>query len=235
VLAEGQRAIVTGASSGIGRAIALALSAKGLHVILVGRDVERLKIVAREAASPTTVMPADLTTETGCAAIAAMAQTPIDVVVHGAGTYFRSNVESMSFDQWLRLNILNLHRPIQLTAALLPALRATAGQIVFINSTAVQSASPGLAAYSSSKRALQAATDALRQEINDDGIRVLSVYPGRTDTPMQQAILAAEKRAAGPNTLMNPNDIATIVLASLSLPRSCEVTDITMRPGRKLG
>jgi short-subunit dehydrogenase len=121
-----------------------------------------------------------------------------------------------------------------LTAACLPQLRAASGQVVFINSSAALAASAGLSAYAAAKRGLQAATDALRQEVNGDGIRVLSVFPGRTDTPMQQAVLAAEQRVAPPGTLMRAEDVAAMVLASLEVPRTSEVTDIIMRPMRKL-
>ena len=81
---------------------------------------------------------------------------------------------------------------------------------------------------------MQAAVEILRQEINRDGIRVLSIYPGRTDTPMQQAILASEGRTAEPGQLMQPDDIAAMVLAALQLSRNSEVTDIFMRPMRPL-
>ncbi len=234
MLTSGQRAVVTGASSGIGRSVAIALARRGLHVVMVGRDFAKLQKTTQEAGGATCPLEADLATEQGRRAVADQVGPSLDVLVHCAGAYVRSEAEHLSLEQWLLLETINLHAPVLPTAACLPALRAARGQVVFMNSSAAFSAAPGLGAYAASKRGLQAAAEALRHEVNGYGVRVLSIYPGRTDTPMQQAILASEKRTAEPNTLMRPGDVATMVLAALALPQTCEVTDIMMRPMRKL-
>jgi NADP-dependent 3-hydroxy acid dehydrogenase YdfG len=74
----------------------------------------------------------------------------------------------------------------------------------------------------------------LRQEVNGDGIRVLSIFPGRTDTAMQREILAMEQRTAPHGTLLRPEDVASMVIAALKLPATAEVTDIIMRPMQTL-
>jgi short-subunit dehydrogenase len=229
-----QVALVTGASSGIGRAIAAALASRGMRVVLVGRDSARLREASRNAGVNTSTLLADLTTAAGRAAAAEHSRPELHVLIHSAGVYARGEVAALSAEKWQELDAINLHAPILLTAACLPQLRAASGQVVFINSSAALSASGGLSAYAAAKRGLQAATDALRQEVNGDGIRVLSVFPGRTDTPMQRAVLAAEQRVAPPGTLMRPEDVAAMVLAALDVPRTSEVTDIIMRPMRKL-
>jgi short-subunit dehydrogenase len=234
MLNSNQVALVTGASSGIGRAIAVALAVRGMRVVLVGRDKARLQEASRSAGANTSTLLADLTTAAGRAAAAEQSRPELHVLVHSAGVYARCNVAAMSAETWQQFDAINLHAPILLTAACLPQLRAASGQVVFINSSAALAASAGLSAYAAAKRGLQAATDALRQEVNGDGIRVLSVFPGRTDTPMQQAVLAAEQRVAPPGTLMRAEDVAAMVLASLEVPRTSEVTDIIMRPMRKL-
>ncbi len=232
-LQPGQHALVTGAGSGIGRAIALALAAEGVRLTLVGRDAAKLEAVAAEAGAAAMVA-ADLATEAGITAVAEAAGAELHVLVHSAGRYARGASGALSLAEWQELDAVNLHAPMRLTAACLDRLRAARGQIVVVNSTAVFNPAPNAAAYAAGKLALKAATDALRQEVNPDGIRVLSVYPGRTDTPMQTAILAAERRSAAAGALMRPEDVALMVVACLKLPASAEVTDIVMRPARPL-
>jgi len=229
-----QFAMVTGAGSGIGRAIAIALMRHSIHVTLVGRDTAKLTRTAAGApADRATIVAADLATEGGIAAAASNAAR-LHILVHAAGQYLQTPTTQMTAEAWSALDSVNLHAPILLTNACLPQLRASSGQVVFINSSASLRGGPNIAAYAAGKRGLQAAVEILRQEINRDGIRVLSIYPGRTDTPMQQAILASEGRTAEPGQLMQPDDIAAMVLAALQLSRHSEVTDIFMRPMRPL-
>ena len=233
-LRRGQHAIVTGAGSGIGRAIAMALAAEGLLVTLVGRDHDKLNDVARVLGETARIAAADITSAAGLASVAAAAGSDLHVLVHCAGQYLRAPFAQLSQKTWHALDAINLHAPILLTTSCLTALRAAKGQVVFINSTAIQQTAAGLGAYAASKHALKAAADALRQEVNADGIRVLSIFPGRTDTPMQHAILSAEGRTARDGALLHPDDVANMVLAALNLPTSAEVTDIVMRPMKPL-
>lgn len=230
---SGRLAMVTGAGSGIGRAIARALAAEGMRLVLVGRSAERLHEVGREVGGQAAVVPADLATPAGLADAASHAGGALDLLVHSAGAFHAGRVTDTPAADWARLDALNVHAPVLLTASCLGALRAATGQVVFINSTAGLRTGGG-GAYGAGKHALRAAVDALRQEVNGDGIRVLSIFPGRTDTPMQEAVLASEGRRAPAGTLMRSQDVAAMVLAALKLPRSAEVTDITMRPSRPL-
>ena len=113
-------------------------------------------------------------------------------------------------------------------------LRKRRGQVVFINSTAGLNASAGVGLYSATKHALKALADSLRAEVNSDGVRVLSVYPGRTAIPMQAAIIASEGRAYLPEKLLQPDDVAATVVSALMLPRTAEVTDVKIRPLTKI-
>lgn len=232
MLTPGQTAIVTGAGSGIGRAMAAALVHEGLRVLLVGRDVAKL----RNAALPgTEILAADIAEAPHRARIAAAAGEALGVLVHSAGAYARGPVAALDAEAWRRLDAVNVHGPLLLTSACLNQLRAARGQVVFINSSAaLPPAGAGLAAYAAGKAALRAAADALRAEVNAAGVRVLSVFPGRTATPMQAAILAAEGHSAAPGMLMTPEDVAAMVLAALRLPDTAEVTEIVMRPMRRL-
>lgn len=120
--------------------------------------------------------------------------------------------------------------PYLLTQILLPALRRTKGQVVFINSTAGLDGKANAAAYSASKHALRGFADSLRDEVNADGVRVLDVFLGRTDTPMQQEIFRAQGKPYNGERFLRPQDVATVLMPLLHLPASAEVTDLVLRP-----
>ena len=128
---------------------------------------------------------------------------------------------------------VNLRAPWQLTAGLLPRLIAAKGQVVVLNSSIWLNARPGLAGYAASKYALKAMTDALRAEVNGQGARVLSVYPGKTASRMQAEASAAAGTPYDPERLLQPADIAASVLAALALPGTAELTDLHIRPALK--
>lgn len=226
--------VITGASSGIGRALALRLANRGARLHLVARDRKKLEAVAA-ACSPTDVevQAADLTDE---AAVGRMAERiaersgQVDVLIHSLGVFASGTIDSTSvatFDELFRTNV---RAPFLITQALLPLLRSSRGQVVFLNSSVVQAKRPGVAAYAASKHALRALADTLREEVNDDGIRVLSVFPGRTATPMQQAIMEEAGQTYESERLLQPEDLAVSIVSALDLPRSAEVTDLHIRP-----
>ena len=97
----------------------------------------------------------------------------------------------------------------------------------------VSNARPNVGHYSATKHAFKALADSLRAEVNPDGIRVLSIYPGRTATPRMETLFAQEGRAYRPELLLQPEDIASIVLSTVMLPWTAEVTDIRIRPMAK--
>ena len=136
----------------------------------------------------------------------------------------------MELDNLYRINV---RAPYALTKALLPAVRASHGQIVFINSSVGLVARASVAAYAASKHALKAIADSLRSEVNADGVRVITVYPGRTATPQQQKIHNLEGKQYEPGRLLQPEDVAKAILNALAMPRTAEVTDISIRPMQK--
>lgn len=108
-------------------------------------------------------------------------------------------------------------------------LRLHRGQIVFVNSSAGLAAPENLSQYASTKHALKAIADSLRKEVNQDGIRVLSVYLGRTATLLQERVHEMEHKTYRPENLMQADDVAIVIINALSLPLTAEVTDIQMR------
>ena len=154
----------------------------------------------------------------------------LDILVHSAGVV---RVDGSSagghegFDEMYRTNVL---APYLLSRAALPLLRRRPGQVVFINSSAGMTVPSGVSQYAASKHALKAVADGLRAEVNAEGIRVLSIFPGRTATPAQQQLYSEQSRPYFPERLLQPDDIATLVMTSLLLPRTAEVTDLHIRP-----
>jgi NADP-dependent 3-hydroxy acid dehydrogenase YdfG len=230
--------VVTGASSGIGRAVAVALASSGATVCAVARRRDELEITASLAggAGNFVLFNADLKREDQIEEVAAALLARdggVDVLVHSAGAWSHGEIQSASVRELDQMYATNVRAPYLLTQALLPALRERNGQIVFINSTAGLTARAGVAQYAATKHALKAIADGLREEVNADGVRVLSVYPGRTATPLQSRVFAAEGRPYAPERLMQPADVASVVLNAITLPRTAEVTDVMVRSALK--
>jgi len=229
-------ALVTGASSGIGRAVALELAGCGTRLCLVGRDRDRLKEVESQAAARTPRVVAfqkDLTLDSDIDDLSSRLSEEfgrLDILVHSAGEIASGPLESAAIDDFDRQYRANVRAPYLLTQRLLPLLEVTPGQIVFVNSSAGLSARPGVGQFAATQHAVRAMTDALRAEINPRGIRVLSVFPGRTATPRQARLHERDGRAYQPELLMQPEDVASMIASALRLPRTAEVTDISMRP-----
>jgi len=229
-------AVITGGGSGIGRAIALALAAQGTVSCLVGRHPEALRSVAdciRARAAAARCYPADLSISEQVEQLAERIKSEwqgLDVLVHSAGAISLGSLEGTSPEELDRQFMVNVRAPFVLTRALLPLLRRSRGQVVFVNSSAGLEARANVGQYAASKHALRALADSLREEVNPDGIRVLSVFLGRTASPLQAAVHRSEGRDYHPELLLQPEDVATTVVCALGLPRTAEVTDIRMRP-----
>lgn len=231
-----QIAVVTGASSGIGKAITLGLAGQGATLCLVGRKLGTLESVVQ---SSRTISPrvlsyhADLTKDEEIRKLVTSLERDvgcIDLLIHSAGGIALGQLESASVENLDWQYRINVRGPYLLTQALLPMLRTRRGQIVFINSRAGLSANAAESQYSATKHALKALADSLRAEVNPYEIRVLSVFLGNTATPMQAAVHRMKDRIYRPELLIQPDDVASVVLNTLSLPRTAEVTDISIRP-----
>jgi len=229
-------ALITGASSGIGKAIALALADRGAALHLVSRRPEALEAVAeatRGRAASVACYRADLSLDAeiqGLGRSLGRDLDRLDVLVHGAGVIApgpMAQVTPADFELQYRTN---LRAPFFLTQILLPMLQKARGQVVFINSSAGLLAKANVGPYAATKHALKAVADSLREEVNRAGVRVLTVYAGRTATPMQAAIHERDGQPYAPEQLLQPEDVAATVIAALSLPRTAEVTDISIRP-----
>jgi short-subunit dehydrogenase len=233
-------AVVTGATGGIGKAVARALADLGMGLCLTGRDPARLQNVAREvgARAPRVVtVTADLAADRDLRELGRRVAEDlgrVDVLVHAAGALRLGNLEAAGWEDLDEQYRVNLRAPFLLTKLLLPLLRESAGQIVFVNSTSGLAAGADNALYAATKSGLKSLAGSIRDHLNPLGIRVVSVFPGRTDTPMQQAVLRFEGREDVTDGLLSPSDVAEVIAAALVLPRTAEVTDVMVRPMRKL-
>ncbi len=233
---SGQVAVVSGSGSGIGKAVALALASRGAALYLLGRDSERLQKVREEMGANgklTQCYPIDLTRDSDVEELQQRVQNDfgeVNILIHSAAIISLGGVLSApiaDFDRQYRTNVRAVYF---LTQTMLPLLKERRGQIVFFNSSAGLTANPKLAQYSATKHAIRAIADSVRQEVNPAGLRVLTVYIGRTATPMQAAVHAMEGQTYFPERLLQPEDVASVVLNALSLPRTAEVTEVRIRP-----
>jgi NADP-dependent 3-hydroxy acid dehydrogenase YdfG len=236
----GRVAVVTGASSGIGKAIAQALAAEGATLCLIGRDLDRLKAVtASLPASKSNIFnyQADLLIDADIHRLVATIASEhgrIDLLIHSAGIIFMGNIETAKIEDFDRQYQLNVRASYLLTQKALPLIKACQGQIGFINSSVCLNARAGIAQYTATKQALKAVADCLRAEVNTDGIRVMSFYLGRTNTPMQAAIYQQEGRTYQPDLAIQPEDVAETVLQTLAISHTAEITDVNIRPMKNL-
>lgn len=217
-------ALITGASRGLGAEIARQL-APSHDLLLGGRPSPALDALTRELGAQ--AFPADLTDHAAVASLASGIQR-LDVLVHNAGVGRIGRIEDTPAADWREMFEVNLLAVVELTRALLPALRAAGGHVVLINSGAGKRANPGWSAYAASKFGLTAFAEALRAE--ESALRVTSVFPGRIDTEMQQGIFASEGREYSTDGLLQPSTVAAAVAQAVRTPGDAHPTEIVLRP-----
>lgn len=226
----GTTALVTGASRGIGRAIAEELIALGARCLLVARDEASLEDTVRELGENAIGIAADVTTPTGRAAIVAAVRGPLHVLVHNAGSNIRGPLTSYDDATIERLLSLNLTSTLLLSRDLHPLLVAAQGaSVIHIGSVAGHVALPTGVAYAAAKAGLAQAARTLALEWARDRIRVNTVSPWYTRTPLVAPILGDPERlsrilAATPlGRIAEPREVATAV-AFLAMPAASYIT-----------
>ncbi|MET7653155.1 MULTISPECIES: SDR family oxidoreductase [unclassified Streptomyces] len=225
--------VITGAGSGIGAAVARRLHARGDALVLHARDAGRAKDLAAEFPGARTLV-GDLAEPSKLSWAFSHQTLPdrVDTLLHIAGVVDLGPVGDLTPKSWRHQLDVNLIAPAELTRHFLPQLRATRGHVLFVNSGAGLRASADWSAYAASKHGLKALADALRAEEHDNGVRVTSVYPGRTASPMQAKVHQQEGKEYEPGEWIDPESVATTILMAIDLPRDAEVNDLTVRPGR---
>lgn len=225
--------LITGAGSGIGAAVARRLHERGDELILLARDAGRAKELAAEYEGARTLV-ADLADPDRISRSLGMQPMPdrLDSLLHIAGIVDLGPIVELRPKTWHQQLNANLISPAELTRLFLPQLRAAQGHVLFVNSGAGLHAHAQWGAYAASKHGLKALADSLRHEEHGNGVRVTSVYPGRTASPMQVKVHSQEGKEYDPSRWIAPESVATTILTALDLPRDAEINDLTVRPGR---
>jgi NAD(P)-dependent dehydrogenase (short-subunit alcohol dehydrogenase family) len=176
--------LITGASRGIGRAAALALDREGHEVIAGVRDAEAADRLAAEASGRLRTVRLDVTDASSIRAAADAVGDRLDALVNNAGVVVGGVVEALDLEALRHQFEVNVVGQVAVTQALLPALRASAGRVVFMSSVSGRVSAPVMTAYTASKFAIEAIADGLRVEVRQWGIRVVLVEPGSIDTDL---------------------------------------------------
>lgn len=238
----GRVALVTGASSGIGEAAALALAATGASVAVSARRGDRLSaLVARieAAGGKALALAGDIVDE--AFATATIARTiahfgKLDILVNSAGMIQAGGVENVDTDEYRRVFDLNLLATLYTCRAAIAPMKAQgSGDIINISSLAATKSGPAFSAYAASKHALNSMTDGLRQEVGAHGIRVSIVMPGATSTEVFDNISNAQVRDAikthvSKDGAMAPGDVADAILLIVGMPRRTNISVLAIRP-----
>ncbi len=229
------RAIITGASSGIGEATALAFAKAGINVALVSRSLDKLEAVANAARATGVEAKAyqlDLSQlDRIVPSIKAIANDfgEIDILVNNAGMGYTNYYKDTSLADWQKVLDLNLTSVFQCVFGVLPEMRARAsGTIINIASIAASSAFPGWGAYSVSKAGLVAFSKTLAAEERNNGIRVVTISPGAVNTPIWDTdTVQADLNREG---MLTPESVASVILQAALLPKEAVVEEAIVTP-----
>ena len=222
--------VLTGAGSGIGHALAHRFAGRGDELVLVARSEERAAELG-ETFPGAQLLVADLADPGTLNGVGRQVDGPVHSLVHVAGVVELGRVDRLRLADWEAQLAVNLTAPAVLTRELLPHVRDGRGTVVFVNSSAGLSANAEWSAYAASKHGLRALADSLRAEEADHGVRVTTVYPSRTATPMQQKVHGQEGRDYDASQWIAPDTVADTILHAIDLPADATIPDVTVRPG----
>lgn len=238
----GKVAIVTGASSGIGEAAAIALAAAGAKVAIAARRADRLDTLAQRiqaAGGEALAIVADVADEAQVQAMVQQTQArwgQVDILINNAGVMLLGNIDGANTEDWRRMMNINVLGLMYATHAVLPLMKAQgSGHIVNISSVAGRVANAGTGVYNASKWAVNAFSESLRKEVYTNHIRVTIIEPGLVDTELPTHVTdpaAKERTAAFYGSLKNlaSEDIANAILYAVLQPPHVNVNEILIRP-----
>jgi NADP-dependent 3-hydroxy acid dehydrogenase YdfG len=233
-LLDKMTAVVTGASSGIGKATASLLAKRNVRVALVGRRQAALQEAAGKCGPLASAYACDVTDDVQVRNLVEKVRSDmgrIDILVHSAGVIRLGTIERSSVVDFDAQFTTNVRAAYILVQAMLPSLRAVAGQVVFINSSITRAhKTDGRGAYAATRHALHSFANTLRDEVNEDGIRVTTIFPGTTATPRQSELYKYSGRRYDPARMLQPEDVAEAVWFATSASRTAEITDLYLRP-----
>ncbi|MFC5827291.1 SDR family NAD(P)-dependent oxidoreductase [Nonomuraea insulae] len=235
---QGKVVLVTGASSGIGEATALALSEAGANVAVGARRADRLADLEKRAPGEVLTLDLDVTDEQSTrAAVSATVERfgGLDVLVNNAGLMLNGSILGADTTEWARMVHTNLLGTMYTTHAALPHLLQRKGTVVQISSTSGRQASAGGGVYAATKFGVNAFSEALRKEVTTRGVRVVVIEPGMVATELLSHLTDPTMQAAARDMmsamrLLQSADIAKAVLYAISQPEHVAVNEILIRP-----
>lgn len=222
-------AVVTGAGSGIGEAIATLLHEEGVKVILAGRNKDKLQNVANQLAQDSVkVVPTDVTKKEEVDELIKIAQQTfggLDIVINSAGQMLSSKITDYQVDEWDSMIDVNIKGTLYTTQAALPTmLEQSSGHLINIASISGFEVTKSSTIYSATKAAVHTITQGLEKELAKTGVKVTSISPGMVDTAITAAYNPTDRKK------LEPQDIAEAVLYVLTQPSHVNVNEITVRP-----
>ncbi|HID4899328.1 TPA: SDR family oxidoreductase [Staphylococcus aureus] len=222
-------AVVTGAGSGIGEAIATLLHEEGVKVILAGRNKDKLQNVANQLAQDSVkVVPTDVTKKEEVDELIKIAQQTfggLDIVINSAGQMLSSKITDYQVDEWDSMIDVNIKGTLYTTQAALPTmLEQSSGHLINIASISGFEVTKSSTIYSATKAAVHTITQGLEKELAKTGVKVTSISPGMVDTAITAVYNPTDRKK------LEPQDIAEAVLYALTQPSHVNVNEITVRP-----
>ncbi|WP_410533285.1 SDR family oxidoreductase [Staphylococcus aureus] len=222
-------AVVTGAGSGIGEAIATLLHEEGVKVILAGRNKDKLQNVANQLAQDSVkVVPTDVTKKEEVDELIKIAQQTfdgLDIVINSAGQMLSSKITDYQVDEWDSMIDVNIKGTLYTAQAALPTmLEQSSGHLINIASISGFEVTKSSTIYSATKAAVHTITQGLEKELAKTGVKVTSISPGMVDTAITAAYNPTDRKK------LDPQDIAEAVIYALTQPKHVNVNEITVRP-----
>ncbi|EVH52279.1 SDR family oxidoreductase [Staphylococcus aureus] len=222
-------AVVTGAGSGIGEAIATLLHEEGAKVVLAGRNKDKLQNVANQLAQDSVkIVPTDVTNKEEVDELMKIAQQTfggLDIVINSAGQMLSSKITDYQVDEWDSMIDVNIKGTLYTAQAALPTmLEQSSGHLINIASISGFEVTKSSTIYSATKAAVHTITQGLEKELAKTGVKVTSISPGMVDTAITAAYNPSDRKK------LDPQDIAEAVLYALTQPKHVNVNEITVRP-----
>ncbi|API80385.1 SDR family oxidoreductase [Staphylococcus argenteus] len=222
-------AVVTGAGSGIGEAIATLLHEEGAKVVLAGRNKEKLQNVANQLSQDNVkVVPTDVTKKEEVDELIKIAEETfgrLDIVINSAGQMLSSKITDYQVDEWDSMIDVNIKGTLYTAKAALPTmLEQSSGHLINIASISGFEVTKISTIYSATKAAVHTITQGLEKELAKTGVKVTSISPGMVDTAITAAYNPSDRKK------LDPQDIAEAVLYALTQPSHVNVNEITVRP-----
>jgi NAD(P)-dependent dehydrogenase (short-subunit alcohol dehydrogenase family) len=221
-------AVVIGAGQGMGKAVALMLATSGTHVHLVGRTSDKLEATAAEVAAAggtSSMFPADVSHAGALDALAVQLEGGLDILVNCAGEVMMNSFDDTTFEDWQRVLGANLTTSYVATHSLLPALRKSENASIILVASKVALRGYEVVAYSAAKAGVLGFARALSVALREEGIRVVALCPGPTDTPMRRAASPDMRR----DMVISAETIAATVRYIVDLPRGTTTGEILVQ------